>query len=284
MLGTNITTGLPPQRQPALLAAATAMSDLLDWLTHNDPSFRKSATSPPLPNNWLIHDLLRSRLPSLYSDLSLQRHTNPDGYSANITAWQTALTRAALAGQLPSGSSFLLHPSDSLLNALSSPQYGRPLGIGALVDESVRTGTMILLKDFLSADRSIYGKSWLPDPWIVLEWGLRQVGLAGTGNYDAAGGKRLRAAKFVLVQALEKVAADVVAGQQKRGQRMTDRVMSRESFAQDLASIHGAVPSDGDTTVLLKFLERDQQVLAYDDKVRFITSPKGLPFKLRLSD
>lgn len=219
--------------------------------------------------------MLRSRLPSLYSDFSLQRTTNPDGYTANVTAWQAALDHAAQANLLPSDSAFILHPTDALLSALSSSQYGRPLGLGAVVDESVRSGSMIPSKEFLSADLSIYHKSWVPSPWTVLQWGLRQIGLAGSGGYEGtAGARRLRAAAFVLVGALEKVAAQVLAKQEKGGMSLTDRILSREVFSQELAALRGANVSEEDLKVLLRYLERDKQVLSYNDKVGGADQPQ----------
>ena len=200
--------------------------------------------------------------------MPLQRTTNPDGYNANITAWQTALNRAADANLLPSRSAFILHPTDRLLNALSSPQYGRQLGLGAVVDESVRTGSMIPAKDFLSTDRSIYHKSWVPSPWTVLQWGLQQIGLAGTESYEGTvGARKLKTAAFVLVEALEKVGAQILAAREKAGQSLTDRILSREAFAQDLAALRGTHVPEEDLRLLLRYLERDKQALSSDDKV-----------------
>jgi charged multivesicular body protein 7 len=91
---------------------------------------------------------------------------------------------------------------------------------------------MIPTKEFLSTDRSIYHKSWVPSPWIVLQRGLRQVGLAGTGSYEGtAGARKLKTAAFVVVEALEKVAAQVLASREKAGHSLTDRILSREAFA-----------------------------------------------------
>merc|ERR1711939_1163761 len=129
-----------------------SMPSLLDWLVENEPSFR------------------RTRLPSLYSDLTVQRSTNPEGYSANVTAWTSALTRASLAGQLPLEQRLILQTSDDLINALASPQYGWPSGLGCVLDDAVRTGKMVDLDDFLTSEKSIYSRSWIPSPWSILRW------------------------------------------------------------------------------------------------------------------
>ena len=162
----------------------------------------------------------------------------------------------------------MFHPSDSLLIALSSPQYGRPLGLGAVIDESVRAGLMIPVKEFLAIDRSIYSKSWVPSPWTVLQWGLRQIGLAGAGSYEGTSGvRKLKTTAFVLVEALEKVAAQVLAGREKRGNSLTDRLASMEEFKQEVGTLHGVSVSEDDMRILLRFLERDKQALSYNDKV-----------------
>ncbi len=164
---------------------------------------------PPQPTSLAIApaNQSRSRLPSLYSDLSLQRQTNPDGYSANIQAWQIALSHAALAGHLPCSASspsvLTLQTSEQLLSALSSRQYGRPLGLGAVIDESVRTGKMIPRSEFLVSKKSIYARSWVPSPWSLLSWGLKTIGLLGEESWDING--RLRVGELIVVENVERL-------------------------------------------------------------------------------
>jgi charged multivesicular body protein 7 len=205
----------------------------------------------------------------------VQKSTNPDGYIANVSAWEAALTRAALAGRLPSQNRLSLETADELLDELASPQYGRPSGLGCVFDEAVRSGKMIDVKDFAAAEQSIYHRSWVPSPWAVLRWSLRQIGI-GANSYDIHG--RLRNGNLVLVQALEQISTQVVAKQQKRGQTLTDRVMGRETFAQHFAVSSGSALSDSDIGVLLQYLSRDKQVLSYDDRtIKFKASTATRP-------
>ena len=225
----------------------------------------------------------RNRLPSLYSDLTVQKTTNPEGYAANVAAWQAALTRAALAGQLPTEQRLILQTSDELLNALASPQYGRPSGLGNVIDDCVRSGKMMDLKEFQAAEKSIYARNWIPSPWTVLRWGLRQAGVVGSGSYDVSG--RLRASRLVLVQALEEVSKEVLAAQEKKGQSMTDRLMTREAFSKELAALSGSPLSDQDSGVLLRYLSRDKHALSYDDKtVKFKAPASAEPEALASED
>lgn len=79
----------------------------------------------------------RARLASLYSDFRVLRSTNPDGYAANVSAWQDALEHAARAGVIPApggGLSFLsLSTDENLMRALESKEWGRPLALGTVV-------------------------------------------------------------------------------------------------------------------------------------------------------
>ncbi|KAH0847569.1 hypothetical protein FOPE_00798 [Fonsecaea pedrosoi] len=214
-----------------------------------------------------------TRLPSLYSDLSLQRTSNPEGHTANVTAWSSALTRATVAGQIPHGQHHLiLQTSDELLNALASPTYGRPSGLGSVVDECVRQGKMIDLQDFLGSEKSIYSRGWIPSPWAILRWGLQKAGMSwSSGSFDVSGG-RLKAGNLALVPALEEVWKRLSAAREKdtKAQTLTDRVMTRETFLKDVNDVlnqagemTGSLSSQ-DLEVLLRYLSRDKQVLSYD--------------------
>ncbi len=79
----------------------------------------------------------RQRLPSLYSDFTLQRHSNPDGFTANTSAWIDVLGNAAKAGLLPADGSdrnlFSLATGDALLHSLETKEWGRPLAIATVI-------------------------------------------------------------------------------------------------------------------------------------------------------
>lgn len=89
----------------------------------------------------------RARLPSLYSDFSTQRHTNPDGYATNAAAWQRALAHAALAGVIHSSSGSRHHGDDgvaksdllvlrtgnALMAELETQEWGRPVALQSAI-------------------------------------------------------------------------------------------------------------------------------------------------------
>ncbi len=128
---------------------------------------------------------------------------------------------------------------------------------------------MIPRRDFLASKKSIYARNWVPSPWSLLSWGLKTIGLLGEESWDING--RLRMGELVVVENLERFSAEVLARQERRAQGVTDRVMSREAFAKDLASgvgsTKGLALSEKDTEVLLKFLERDKQAISYNEEV-----------------
>lgn len=147
----------------------------------------------------------RTRLQSLYSDFRLQKETNPDGYHANSVAWIRGLTAAARAGLLPLKQKASAHSShlaftsgDELAKALHTQQYGRPPALDAVIRDAVDNRELIPLTDFLNAQRSIYSKSWVPSPWQVVSWGLKQLGVSGL-----LGGDKLAVGNFVVLANVE---------------------------------------------------------------------------------
>ncbi|KAI8631925.1 hypothetical protein F5Y19DRAFT_379999 [Xylariaceae sp. FL1651] len=223
------------------------MSELIDYLTQNDPNFRKA------------------RLPALYSDFRSQRTLNPDGFAANVSAWKRGLSNAALAGHAPTVSPtrnhFTLQLDDVLLRSLENKQFGRPLALGSVLQEALASGEMIPMSQFMKATQSIYHKSWGSIPWAVAGWALRQVGLTyGPGDSMPKG------QVVVVVQNLEAAAkafADATADRISPFERTFSRAHFRRAFEGSL--LEGQRLSNNDFDVLEKFLSRDKGVLATDN-------------------
>ena len=243
---------------------------------------------PPLLDYLVTHEPLfrPSRLPSLYSDLTVQKTSNPEGYAANITAWTAALSRLLISGHL--GSRLVLHADDSLLDNLASGKYGRP-SLGCVLDEGVRSGKFIEEKTFLSQERGIYERGW--GAWEVVRWGLRQVGVEINRSFEAGGG-RVRRGEVVVVEGLEEVERRLRKRRDLRGEGVTDRVLSRDAFAETVAGLFAhdgeetveekgspTLPlSEQDLKVLLRYLSRDKHLLSYDDTtIKFSPSSTSSP-------
>jgi charged multivesicular body protein 7 len=83
---------------------------------------------------------------------------------------------------------------------LQTAELGRPLALGAAVDDAVKQKQFVPVKDFMNAKTSLYAKSWVPSPWQIAGWGLRQLGLTSGEN---SGEDRLLKGEFVVVANVE---------------------------------------------------------------------------------
>ncbi|WPH04756.1 Hypothetical protein R9X50_00765100 [Acrodontium crateriforme] len=259
------------------------MSELLEFLRTHEEAFRS-----------------RARLASLYSDFRSQRQTNPDGYVANTSAWLRALQSAAKAGLIPSqtgGTSgglndrFTIHTGEDLAKALQSQEFGKPLALGAVVEDAVQRGDLIQLKEFLEKKESVYVKRKSPLPTIgqVLGWGLRQLGVIGQDS----GEDRFVKGDFVILGNVEvwKIAdaADAVikrAAQVATGN--TARVFTKELFSSTFVDTIG-VPSlsINDTSILLTHLARDKSAISYSPQtgtIKFKAPGESQPAPIEQED
>ncbi|CAK1358535.1 hypotheticalsprotein [Cercospora beticola] len=233
------------------------MSELLEFLRTHDEAFRS-----------------RARLASLYSDFRHQRTTNPDGYTANSSAWLRALSAAAKAGliatqtdQAGGNSRFVIDSGEALLRALNTQEYGRPLALGAVLEDAVNSKALVPLKEFLDRKESLYHKTWIPTPWQVVSWSLRQLGLTG----GTSGDDHLVKGSFVVVANVEAAAKAVLDEASRNITSDAERVFSRELFDATFANTLGVnALSPNDLNVLLRHLARDRNAIAYDQSSHVI--------------
>ncbi|KAL8750120.1 MAG: hypothetical protein Q9199_007273 [Rusavskia elegans] len=230
------------------------MSDLLQYILSQQDQFR------------------RARIPSLFSDFTVQRHTNPDGYYANVNIWEEVLCRAASAGLVVGRDGTVqrlsLEAGPYLLQKLESSDWGRPLAINAVIDEAIARRQMLSYHAFLASPHSIYSRSWTELPWRFVAWGLEQMGLRQTVSSTDTRQSR----ELVLIPNVEKVAGRILTHLEKYSSQV-DRTFTTAMFSREAAAaleIDGDL-ADKDLTVLLKYLARDRQVLVTDGKVVRIT-------------
>ncbi|KAJ5611087.1 hypothetical protein N7510_007806 [Penicillium lagena] len=275
------------------------MSDLLNYILNNEDAFRKN------------------RLPSLYSDFTLQKRTNPDGYAVNVAAWEQALNHAARRGYTssrgvrvrsgslslsPSSSTakqnagnndpplrkktdhLILRTDESLLRDLESPEWGRPVALGAVFDEALRKHTMVALPVYRNMAGSLQKRQWRVidpgalSPWNVMSWGMRQLKGFVVGSDESA--PRLQVQELVLVENLRETADLVVKKATRANASKLDLIYSKESFVEEYATVlHDATElSDEDFDVLLLYLSRDLGAIAYDGKtIKFKSSSNETP-------
>lgn len=160
-----------------------------------------------------------------------------------------------------SSSRFVLESSPELLRELQTQEYGQPLALGAVLEDAVNSKALIPLKEFLENKQSLYHKSWIPTPWQVLSWALRQAGLAGgSGAQD-----QLVSGSFVIVANVEDAAKAVLKHAEKICTSDADRIYSKELFGRKFAEVlHVDSVSENDLDALLMHLSRDRTAVAYE--------------------
>lgn len=124
---------------------------------------------------------------------------------------------------------------------------------------------MLDMKQFVALEHSVFDKNWLPTPWTIVQWTLRQTGLVSRDSYDQSG--RLRAGQIVLLDALEELTKQVNVLQDKGGDALTDRVMTRDAFSGLVAQTNIGSLSSEEIGILLKFMSRDKKMVVYNSEI-----------------
>jgi len=183
-----------------------------------------------------------------------------------VSAWRRALARIVRSGLAPSPcgaapSLLVLNPNEQLLRALETKQYGRPLALGAVVQEALGVKDLIPLSQFLAAKDSIYHKSW--SVWNLAAWTMKQLGVSDYLRSD-----KLPSGQFVVVANVEEVGklfgekSAAASIHQSRFERTYTKAHFYKTFNDQL--VEGKQLSETDMDVVLKFLTRDKGVILYD--------------------
>jgi len=152
--------------------------------------------------------------------------------------------------------------------------------------------------DFLSAKDSIYDPGWLPGriaAFVVgkpLWWALQQIGVVGEEGLLGGGSSRSHKdttwwGEYVFISLLERAADKVLERQAGKIRGVGDRLYSFDGFRQEFGSVLGAEDAltEGDATVLLKFLERDKKAVLYDKEViKFLVDDPSIPREINGAD
>lgn len=115
-----------------------------------------------------------------------------------------ALATASKAGLIPSQTGansdrFVLKTGEELSRSLQTQEFGRPLALGAVLQDAVERKELVPLAEFLNAKKSIYAKTWIPTPWQAVSWGLKQLGVMGGESVE----DKLVAGNFVVLANVE---------------------------------------------------------------------------------
>jgi charged multivesicular body protein 7 len=141
---------------------------------------------------------------------------------------------------------------------------------------------MVPLKDFLNSKESIYKTSWIPSPWKVLQWSLRQVGVLGQPRSP----EKLSAGNFVVLKNVE-VAADEISKKMKEHTSTADRVLSKSDFLKRFSNtLNPTAPlTTSDLDILLVHLARDKQVISYNSQtIKFKPEHEAVPEPITQED
>ncbi|KAL4067921.1 Snf7-domain-containing protein [Scleroderma citrinum] len=241
----------------------------------------------------------KSRLQSLYSDVSRQKHSNPTSYHAHVDWWKRTLEELVLRGwQAENAGSqkgkgievkdeadnwsnkLVLGAKRSLVDRLRYDGVGKPLGLGHTIADLRHTNALIPISQFLSSTASVYDPGWLPyriASFFIgkpLWWAMEQMDLVKSeDSYNEAEIWKRIEGDYVLLKLVER-AADVV-DDFRGGMSLADSLHTEESFRNEFGSkvLPGVTLSETDTKVLLKYLERDRRILVRDQQViKFIAA------------
>ncbi|THH17529.1 hypothetical protein EW146_g3303 [Bondarzewia mesenterica] len=232
-----------------------------------------------LPN---FNGTTSSRLQSLYSDISRQKHSNPTSYQSNVSWWRVTLEAIVAKGwQLNTSDKLVLHADQTLPESLRFERTGKPLCLGTVIAELNSAKALISLPQFIHAAQSVYDPGWLPlriASYVLgkpLLWALQQLNIVGTdeGGHegDAERWKRVKG-DYVVLGLAERAAEAVLEKQRTRTSvslSLADTLYTFDSFRAEFAdsTLEEVTLSDTDLRVLIKFLERDKRVVIVDKEV-----------------
>ncbi|KAI1795886.1 Snf7-domain-containing protein [Ganoderma leucocontextum] len=251
------------------------------------------SSQPALPT---YASITTSRLKSLYSDFTYQKHSNPTSYASNVEWWRHTLEAAQLQGWLSeshnpthtsaSSDRLVLHAYGvAFADKFRVEGVGKPLSIPTVIFELCDSKTLIPLSEFLGASRSIYDPGWFPyriASAVVgkpLWWALGQLGVVD--NHGAAFGdsgsterwKKIRG-DYVSVGLLEGAAERILERQRQNSSgHVADQLFNVESFRTEFVSVafEDAPLSGLDLKVVLKFLERDKgAIVVRGETIKFV--------------
>ncbi|OAQ62242.1 vacuolar sorting protein SNF7 family protein [Pochonia chlamydosporia 170] len=220
----------------------------------------------------------RARFPALYSDFRSQRTLNPDGYHANIAAWQGALSSLCLRGLLSSrgsSSSLLILSVDELLpHHFENHRFGQPLALGTVIRQAVADHRFLSVNTFLYPQAATLSRNLSSITWSAAQWTARQLGIIDRVN----GEDSLPTGRYVIVSNVEAVSREFKRQTVGKSSQF-DRIFTRRQFQAVYAPIlvAGQCLSEDDMEVLLTFLSRNMRVIDYDGEIIRIRQPSDEP-------
>ncbi|KAG9014590.1 hypothetical protein FRB94_011768 [Tulasnella sp. JGI-2019a] len=244
-------------------------SDLSSFLSSSWPEYK----SPPPP-----------RLQSLYSDVSRQKQANPEGFKSSVGWWTRTLQAIVKAGKQPQSNDHLvLHASDQLSEGLRWEKVGRPLGLGAILEDLTSSTSILPLQPFLKSSTPINytpGLAYRTAAFVLgkpLWWALAQLSLTGSDGGSMTSEQRWKTFQgdYVIKALLQEAGEAAVAHQAHKSTAVTEALYDAGLFKAEFegVALPGHKLSDLDIRVLLRYLARDLRVIVIESGViKFIGS------------
>ncbi|KAH3672257.1 hypothetical protein WICMUC_004352 [Wickerhamomyces mucosus] len=214
-----------------------------------------------------------SRLYSLYSDFRKLKEVNPDGYEANLTAWNSLIDELFQKGLFQH--TFILD-TKNLEESLTLSSYGKPLCLALVLEELVRSNDLIPYAEFIDRKDSIYLKRWVKP---FLKQFINHY-IYDTSYKLSDRNNNLKVDKLISKKTLELFESELLKELTQK-KSVTAQLFHREElknyinslniklFSRENRVIH---LSDLDFDIFLKYLERDSnKIRVCGDVVKFDT-------------
>lgn len=230
----------------------------------------------------------KSRLQSLYSDIHRQKHSNPSSFHAHVDWWHGTLkdviSRGWQGSDRPDGMSnkLILGARRALVDKLRYEGVGKPLGLGTTIAEMRRSNYLVPLSQFLTSKQSVYDSDWLPyriASFVVgkpLWWAMEQLDIVRSeDSYTEPETWKKIEGDYVMLGLVVEAADTLDILRDGIGLSPADNLYTFEGFRREFGAkvLRGAVLSELDTKVLIKFLERERRVVIQNgDVIKFGTT------------
>ncbi|KAK0459826.1 uncharacterized protein EV420DRAFT_1675979 [Desarmillaria tabescens] len=210
-----------------------------------------------------------SRLQALYSNnISWQKNSDPAGFHASIEWWRRTFEAFVASGiQTNISSRLVLNASARISESLRVEGVGKPAGLSTVITPPA----LIPLSAFLSLPQSIYASHSLLHilPSLVARSGGHWVQIGVDGLFFSNAGDSKWHGEYVIMSLLERAAERILAEQKAKSGGPSDGIYSVERFRLDFAACINEthIMSEMDAKVLIKFLERDKNIITVDKEV-----------------
>lgn len=208
-----------------------------------------------------------SRLRSLYSDFSRLKELNPEGYEANLQAWNSLIVDLVKKGHF--GLFSFLTREPKLTETLALSDYGRPLSMGEVLQFMLDSEAIIPLSQYITRTSKFIPKNEdngiTGAPRRFISWISALVGINTIKSSDSKG--TLVKESYILWDRLVLVANDILRYLQDMMKKGTysDHLYTSSLLQTHVLEYMKRDVDKGEIDILLKYWSRDVQVCVVGD-------------------